>query len=49
MKQRLKKFMATKPALQKILKVILCPVKEDKCNHENTGKKKISLDEQISK
>jgi hypothetical protein len=35
--------LATKPALQKILKGILHIEEEDKHNHENIGKKQISL------
>jgi hypothetical protein len=37
-KQKLKKFMNTKPALQKILKGILHTEEEDQCSHENPGK-----------
>jgi hypothetical protein len=33
-------LMTAKPALQTILKVILHPEEEDKCNQENTGRKK---------
>jgi hypothetical protein len=33
-KQKLKEFMTTKPALQKILKGILHKEEKDKCNHE---------------
>jgi hypothetical protein len=39
-KQKLKKFVTTKSALQKILKGILHTEKEDKYNQENTGKNK---------
>jgi hypothetical protein len=41
--------MTIKPALQKILKGILHTAEEDKHNQENTKKKKLSLDEYISK
>jgi hypothetical protein len=32
--------MTTKPGLQKILKGILYPEEEEKCNYKNTGKNK---------
>jgi hypothetical protein len=38
-KQKLKQFMTTKPALQKILKQMLHTEEEDTCNHENIWKK----------
>jgi hypothetical protein len=39
-KQKLKKFMTTKPVLQKILKGILHTEGEDKHDHKNTGENK---------
>jgi hypothetical protein len=39
-KQKLKEFMTTKPALQKILKGILHREEEDKYSHENIEKNK---------
>jgi hypothetical protein len=39
-KQKLKKFMVTKPPLQKKFRGILLTKKEDKCNHENAEKNK---------
>jgi hypothetical protein len=41
-KQKLKQFMTTKPALQRILKGILHTEEEDKHNHKNMGKNKFS-------
>jgi hypothetical protein len=37
---KLKEFMTTKPALQKILKGIIYIEEEDKCNQENKRKNK---------
>jgi hypothetical protein len=39
-KQEVNQFTTTKPGLQKILKGILYPEEEEKCNYKNTGKNK---------
>jgi hypothetical protein len=41
-KQNLKEFLTTKPGLKKIFKGILHTEEEDKCNHGNLGKNKLT-------